>query len=682
MSKRRLAAIMFTDIVGYDSLLKEDEKKAFEILRKNQRIHKRLIKKFNGRWLKEMESGTLASFSSVIDAVMCALFIQKATEEITIPIRIGLHQGEVIFEKNDVLGDGVNIASRIHSLIDTQGIIISDTVYKDIKNKEGLNFESLGSQELKGVDSSVGVYKINCKDYKQLDFTIDSGELVSPLNFRRSTLFAGILIIALLAFAGYYFLPKFTQKSSKLGNSVLILPFDNYLGTDTLDYFVAGMHDALISNIGQVSALNVKSKTTANAIKNTDKSIPEIAKELGINTFIETGVLCIGDSLCLQMKIFDQDENELWIYDFKVERSQILSLYNNVSKNIADRINVALTPQEERFLTRSRTVDPDAYDTYLKGWFYLNKFDPDSLDRSLDYFNLAIEKDPEWADPYAALAYTWNLYGTSLKIFPKSVTLPKVYQYLNKALELDPKSAQAHYVKACAAVWNEFDWKKGEEEFLLSLELNPNDAHCRMNYSHLLAILGRSDEAVNQANLALDRDPMKPLMLALYAATMELNGNIQSAKSYLGKALSIDPGYHRAKFTLTHFYMREAYMNGEYEKWIELWDKKVEALGHWNAEGRASVLRAFHEKGHIAAIEEMFRMNEKYGDECWMAGRIKALRYIDLNDYEKAMDCLEEEYEIRDHYMAGIGTDLYLREHLIDNPRYIALLKKMKLPLP
>jgi len=113
MSKRRLAAIMFTDIVGYDSFLKEDEKKAIEILRKNQRIHRRLIKKFKGRVLKEMRSGMLASFSSIIDVVMCSISIQKVTEELNIPVYIGIHQGGVIFEKKDVLGDGVNIDSRI-----------------------------------------------------------------------------------------------------------------------------------------------------------------------------------------------------------------------------------------------------------------------------------------------------------------------------------------------------------------------------------------------------------------------------------------------------------------------------------------------------------------------------------------------------------------------------------------
>ena len=224
MAQRKLAAIMFSDIVGYSSLLEKDDKKAFDTRKKNHRIHKRLIKKFNGRVLKEMESGVLASFSSIIDAVMCSLSIQKATQDIGISIRIGIHQGEVIFEKKDVLGDGVNIASRIQNVINTSGIIISEKVYSDIKNKEGLEIESLGPQTLKGVDSSVRIYKVSCHDESLLDFTIDTGELVRPLSFRRSTIVIGIIVIAILAYAIYYFIPKATPSSESKKRVLVLLP--------------------------------------------------------------------------------------------------------------------------------------------------------------------------------------------------------------------------------------------------------------------------------------------------------------------------------------------------------------------------------------------------------------------------------------------------------------------------
>jgi hypothetical protein len=176
-----------------------------------------------------MESGVLASFSSNIDAVMCAVTIQKATEELNIPLRIGIHQGDVIFEKKDVLGDGVNIASRIHSIIDTSGIIVSEKVYSDIKNKEGLEIESLGTQTLKGVDSPVGIYKVSCQNESVLDFTVDTGELVQPVRFGRTSIIIGIIVIAVLIYALYYFLPKIINPPSEQEQSILVLPCVNVL---------------------------------------------------------------------------------------------------------------------------------------------------------------------------------------------------------------------------------------------------------------------------------------------------------------------------------------------------------------------------------------------------------------------------------------------------------------------
>ncbi|MEN8251908.1 MAG: adenylate/guanylate cyclase domain-containing protein, partial [Bacteroidota bacterium] len=171
MSRHRLAAIMFTDIVGYTSLMSSNEKKAIDIIKKNRRIHWRLIKKYRGKWLKEMGDGTLASFSSNVDAVMCAVSIQKATSELEIPLRIGIHQGDVIFEQADILGDGVNVASRIQGLAEAGGIAVSETVHNEIKNKEGLESEFLGEQHLKGLESPIGIYNTSCHDFSLLDYS-------------------------------------------------------------------------------------------------------------------------------------------------------------------------------------------------------------------------------------------------------------------------------------------------------------------------------------------------------------------------------------------------------------------------------------------------------------------------------------------------------------------------------
>jgi TolB-like protein/Tfp pilus assembly protein PilF len=464
--------------------------------------------------------------------------------------------------------------------------------------------------------------------------------------------------------------------------SLVVLPFDNYTGDETSEYYVSGMHDALIGDVSKIGALRVPGKTTSRSFKNSEKSIPEIAAELRVDAVIEGSVSCIaGDSVCIQIKLFSAypEEQQLWVQDYYEEKSKILNLYKQVTKQISEEINIILTPQEESFLAESKTVDPEAYDAFLQGQYNWEKVDQESMQKALEYFELAIEKDPDWADPYAGLANAWAMLGTFFRVFPKSITQPNFYKYMNKALELGPNSAHVHYVKAINAVWSEFDWEKGEKAFLRSLELNPNNALCRMYYAHLLMILSRSGESLVQANLALELDPLKPLILGLYGVVMRNEGEYQSATEHFEKALIIDPNFGFAAGNLADMNMDNAYSSGDYEKWVKLWDKKVGAFGHWNDEGRSAVLNAFYEKGHIAAIEEMFKMNEKYGDKCYMSGGIKAERNLKLKKYNNVMDYLEEEYEKRDMSITYIATNLHLYEHLKDNPRFIELLQKMKL---
>ena len=183
---------------------------------------------------------------------------------------------------------------------------------------------------MKGVTKPTVIYKVSCTDESILDFTIDTGELVRPLSFGRSSIVIGIMIIALLAYAIYYFLPK-ADLPTEPEKSVLVLPFENFLGSDTLDYFVAGMHNALIGNIGKISALQVKSRTTANVYKDSDKTIQEIALEEGVNAIVETSVLCRGDSICLELRLMDVDKGEeIWVKEYHEETSQILRLYNDI----------------------------------------------------------------------------------------------------------------------------------------------------------------------------------------------------------------------------------------------------------------------------------------------------------------------------------------------------------------
>lgn len=261
--------------------------------------------------------------------------------------------------------------------------------------------------------------------------------------------------------------------------SLVILPFENFTGDDQLEYFVSGMHASLIQDMGRVSGFHVVNRTTSNVYKNVDMRIHEIASELGTDAAIETDVMCLGDTICLQVRVISAfpEEKTLWIADYKEEKSQILNLYNRITKQIADEVRIELTADEDRFLAEAKTVDPEAYDAYLRGLFYLDKINEVSLQMASEHFNGAIEIEPDWAPPYAGLAEV-EAYRNQMSFIPPTVAIPKIYENLNNAL-------------------------------------------CRMFYAHLLNILHRSEEAIQHADLALKLDPSRAFIVGLYAALMK-----------------------------------------------------------------------------------------------------------------------------------------------------------------
>ena len=186
--------------------------------------------------------------------------------------------------------------------------------------------------------------------------------------------------------------------------SVLILPFQNYTGDDQLDIVISGMHSALIGNVGRISDLKVMSKTTSDFYNDVDMTLSQIAAELKVDAIIEPAVMCLGDTICFELKMITPEEEQLWIAEYQESKSQILNLHNRITKQIADEVKIELTTDEERLLAESRTVDPDAIDAYMKGLFYLDKIARVPLQTATEYFITAIEIEPDWAPPYTGLA--------------------------------------------------------------------------------------------------------------------------------------------------------------------------------------------------------------------------------------------------------------------------------------
>lgn len=368
------------------------------------------------------------------------------------------------------------------------------------------------------------------------------------------------------------------------------------------------------------------------------------------------------------------EEKQIWIGEVKEEKSRILSMYSNVTKQIAEEINVAVTPLERDLLSESLPVDTEAYDAYMKGLYYLNKVNKSSIDSAMEFFNIALEKNPNWSLPYSGLTQAWAYHMQMGFVLP-SQAIPKIYVNLNRALELNPYAANSHYVKGIIAVWTEWNWEKGETAFKKAIELNPNHALSRIGYAHLLLFLHREEQALEQANKGVELDPFSPFLLAMHAKVLIYTENHTAAEKYITKALEIDPDHRFAKGVLRQYY----YVSGDYENWFRVWKENSNSFGK---DDSISIEKTFYEQGHLAIIREKIDKIEEFestGGKISYTGLAQA--YLRIKNYEKALEYMHKAYDMHDPNLAYASTIRYDSDILKDYPRYIELMKKMRLPV-
>ncbi len=461
--------------------------------------------------------------------------------------------------------------------------------------------------------------------------------------------------------------------------SLMILPFDNFTGDDQLDYVASGMHSSLIGDMGKVGGLRVLGQKTSKAYKETDMTATDIARESNVDAMVEPTLTCYGDMVCIQVRVITPypEEKLLWVEDYMEEKSQILNLYNRITRKIADELKVNLTQQEETLLAESRTIDPDAYDAYLKGVAYLDQFNPESWSVAIESFEKAIEIEPDWAAPYAGLSNVGG-YMKQSGYGSYAENIRMIYENLNKALELDPNSVESHFRNAATAAWTEFNWEKAEKEFLKALEVNPSHVDSHRFYAHLLTILRRRDEALHHGEISQELDPENPFTLGLYAGVLIEAGKCQEALYYLEKALSIEPGHGFASGQLWGAYK----CLGDYQRVFEIW--KGWNLPLWEEYGVAELFeKTFQEHGWIAVMEEAIRVNEEvWAKDGHLIPISQADKYFTVGKYDKAMDYYEMMYENNNHdpnmpYISCKST----YDKMKGNQRYLALLEKMNLPV-
>ena len=459
--------------------------------------------------------------------------------------------------------------------------------------------------------------------------------------------------------------------------SLVILPFDNFTGDDELEYFVSGMHASLIGDMGKVGGLQVKSRTSSNAFKEMDMTIPEIASQLGVDAALETAVMCLGDTICLQFRLVSTagDEEQIWVAEYREEKSQILNLYNRITKQIADEVMVELSGDEERRLDKKRTVDKEAYEAYLRSYELWGDLNKESLDKAFEYLSLAIKKDPEWAPLYSGMAQIWALRMQMKQVEPE-VGRQMVHENIERAKELDPDLQDFHFLNGIFSVWTDWNWGEGEKAFLKALAINPNDAMSRIYYAHLLFILQRFDEALIQGKLAVELDPLNPLILALYSGVLCSAGQFQKALEFAEMGLAINPKHG---FSISN--LKESLLAmGEYDKAFEY--RKIVLTRFFSEELIRSFDLIHKQKGYVAAEKEIVHQFELLAQEKYVSAYVMASRHYSNGEYIKALDDLENGYEEHEPNMPYLAAGFNGFTDLYDSTRFISIVEKMNLPPP
>jgi len=504
---------------------------------------------------------------------------------------------------------------------------------------------------------------------------------VIAISKKRILLASAILLVCAVVFVTLILTDVIKGgKSIKAGEikSLVVLPFENYTGDEQLDYVAAGMHSSLIGDMGKLGELRVIGKTSSSVYKNTEKSAPEIARELRVDALVEPTVTCYGDSVCIQIRVITPfpEEKQIWVADYREDKGEMMNLFNRITKQIANELMIKLTPEEEKLLARSKTIDREAFDQYLKAHSHWGDASRESLQKAVEYLNSAIQKEPGWAPLYSALAEVWMVIQ-QMGFEPTYVTFPKIYDNLDKALELDPDLSDAHYLRAMIAHLMEWDWEKSEKEFLKALAVNPSDARSRMLYAQLLCVLQRNNEARIQGQLAFDLDPLDPYMKIWYGAILPALGDCKTALALGEEITATDPGHYLANSNN----QMAAFLCKEYDKVIKA-ERYLLPVFNVKEEDIKEIERIFNEQDFVRAYEKIMKHMEEFAENNPISFMDMAARYIMANQPDKAMDWIEKGFEMHDPQMTYIATRCYNLDPLFNNPRFIEIVRKMNLPPP
>jgi adenylate cyclase len=522
---RKLAAIMFTDMVGYTALMESKEAFALQLLEEHRQLLRSIFSKHQGSEIKTIGDGFLVEFSSALAAVQCGIEIQEAIakrnsinpSEKNFQVRIGIHAGDVVRRADDLIGDGVNIAARLVPLAGASGICISQQVFDQVENRIANSLKNMGQVKLKNIVRPLEIYWV---EYE--------GAVSGPPILAQ------------------------TNKIFETEKSIAVLPFLSMSSDPENEYLSDGLTEDLIMAFSQLKGLRVPARTSSFAFKGKGEDIRQIGQQLNVKTILEGSVRKNGNRLRITAQLINAaDGDHLWAQTFDRNVQEVFAIQDEITREIVRALEMQLISAGDQPLAKHGTYNTDAYQIYLQGRYHFYKFTGDGFRRSIECCKKALQIEPGYALAYAALSLSYQLgwfYGhlsVEEKLAttgPQDQTADKVVgrepdlaqrqmddllieslatplamvrfwsQAAERAVELDSNLAETQTVLGMVRFWNERDWPRAEDCFKQAIKLNPNYVTTHEHYAIALACMRRPDEAMLHARLAQQLDPLSPMI--------------------------------------------------------------------------------------------------------------------------------------------------------------------------
>jgi adenylate cyclase len=550
--ERRLAAIMFTDIVGYTALMAESEEKGLRVRQRHRQVVRPLVEQYHGESIEARGDESLSVFPSALDAVNCALPIQaELSDDPELKLHLGIHLGDLVVQGGEVSGDGVNIASRICSISEGGGLCVSGEVYRSIRNQPDIEALSLGERQLKNVGQPVAVYLLGKPG------TLTATQSVQPCARPRALLVAGVVVLLVVGGLLVWRLPTTTPSITPSDDqftvpgfgdvpAIAVLAFDNLSRDADQEYFADGIAEDLMTRLSRSRRLPVIARNSSFTYKGQAVDVQRIGRELGARYVVEGSVRKAGERVRISAQLIDTATgHHLWAETYDRELRDVFALQDEIATAIAAATGAKLVATEQERAARQQSPNATAYDLMLRGWWYHDRSwleGPEEASEARALFERAIELEPELASAHVGIART-HIADWYFVRERRRVSLGEAERAARRSIALDPELPDAHLVLA----W--VHQIRGERHEMLAaahraIELDPSYSRAYRDLGFYLAESGQPDEALRVVETGMrlsPRDPELPEFLRAGSRAHFAAGRYRAAAEWAMRSIQEGP---------------------------------------------------------------------------------------------------------------------------------------------